>query len=239
MKARDGGADPLESLAVYRPDPEEQESSAPPAPSNRPISPLGPPTSLANPGLTSFELLLQDARRQIEELQAELAAEREARRALERQTYLLEAAADRAGSDLDQLERERAMRVSLEREIAVMETELKHAQALANALEGERTARMELERRVGALEWRAEKMAETAAQLEEERQARVNAEREQATLEIEVQHARKLEQLLAEERQARASAQMRASSAEARLAQLEGELSAGKKGGSVFGRGRP
>jgi predicted methyltransferase MtxX (methanogen marker protein 4) len=67
---------------------------------------------------------------------------------------------------------------------------------------------------------------ELAEEVAEARQSRLELERDKATLEIEVVHARKLEALLVEERQSRANAQMRASTAEAKLAQMEGERSA-------------
>jgi hypothetical protein len=68
---------------------------------------------------------------------------------------------------------------------------------------------------------------------------RVDLERERAGLKADLSHAKKIETLLAEERSARANAQLRASTAEAKLSRLEGELEAqspNKTGGSVFGR---
>jgi hypothetical protein len=58
-------------------------------------------------------------------------------------------------------------------------------------------------------------------------------------LKAELAHAKKIETLLTEERQARANAQIRASTAEAKLSRLEGELDAQSPqtgGGSLFGR---
>lgn len=69
---------------------------------------------------------------------------------------------------------------------------------------------------------------------------RVKLEREKATLEVQVQGLQKLDTLLSEERQARMNAQSRASSAEARLARLEGEINrAGRRRRRPFLHGLP
>ena len=65
---------------------------------------------------------------------------------------------------------------------------------------------------------------------------RLELERDKATLEIEVEHAKKMETMLVEERQARANAQMRASTAEAKLAQVESKLAEREsRGRGLFG----
>jgi hypothetical protein len=50
-------SDPLEDVALF--DPEASEEVAPPNTiASEPISPLGPPTAVASPGLSSIEVLL-------------------------------------------------------------------------------------------------------------------------------------------------------------------------------------
>jgi chromosome segregation ATPase len=230
--------DPLEDVALFDPEASE-EVTAPNTIASEPISPLGPPTAVASPGLNSIEILLLEANKRIEQLQEELDIERKERRELEKQLYRVEATADQSAKTLKELERERQIRLGMEREIAAMETELKHAQLAAGMMNQEREARLELERKIGTLEVRAERASQISEELDEQRKARLELEKEKASLEIEVQHADKFESLLSEERQSRANAQMRASTAEAKLAQLEGELaSRDRKGGrSFFSRG--
>jgi chromosome segregation ATPase len=238
MDDQESVADPLEDVAIF--DPEESEEVAPTNTiASEPISPLGPPTAVASPGLSSIEVLLLEANKRIEQLQEELELERKERRELEKQLYQVEAMANQSEKSMKELEHERQIRLGLEREIAAMETELKHAQIGAEMMNQEREARLELERKVGTLEVQAEKMSQMSEELDEQRKARLELEKEKASLEMEVRHADKFESLLSEERQARANAQMRASTAEAKLAQLEGELAAkDRKGGrSFFSRG--
>lgn len=236
-KAEDKAADPLEGVAEFDPDAIEEAGGPDAQVASEPVSPLGPPAPVTDPGLSSIELLLKEANRRIEQLQADLTAEREQRQELERKYFQIEALAAQAEKALTGLEQEKHERQELERKIAVMETEMKHAQSKAETMEKEREARLELERQINSVKFMAEQLPEVAEELAEERKARVALEREKASLEIEVQHARKLDQLLTEERQARANAQMRASSAESRLAQLEGELAATKSKRSFWSRG--
>ncbi len=237
LKAKDKDADPLESVAEFDPDTIEETDVPNAQVASEPISPLGPPAPVTDPGLSSIELLLKEANQRIEQLQADLTAEREQRQELERKYFQTEALAAQAEKALTGLEQEKQKRQELEQKIAVMETEMKHAQSKAETMEKEREARLELERQINSVKFKAEQLPEVAEELAEERKARVTLEREKASLEIEVQHARKLDQLLTEERQARANAQMRASSAESRLAQLEGELAAAKSKRSFWNRG--
>lgn len=233
-------SDPLESLTLFDPAAME-DKDLPEAPiSDRPVSPLGPPAPIVTPAGSSIEMLLHQANRRIEQLQAEVEIERRTIRDLERQNYQLQATGTQAEKALKDLEQERQTRLELERKLAAMEIEVKLVHSQLASLETEREARIELERRIGTLEYQADKMTSAIDELAEERSARIELEREKASLEIEVQHARKLEQMLSEERKGRANAQMRASTAEARLAQIEGKMAAsgeeGRKG--IFGRGR-
>ncbi len=239
-KAKETIEDPLEHLETFDPESIPDGAASVTTTSGGLASPLGPPEPLGGPGASPIELLLQQANRRIERLRGELTTEREQRRELEKQNYQLEATASQSEKVTAELEEERRIRLDLERKIAAMASEVKHIQVQAAMYEEERAARVEMERKIGSLEFRADNMAELAEELDEHRKARVALERDKATLEIEVRHAAKLEALLTEERQARANAQMRASSAEAKLAQLEGELAArSQKGrGSIFGRSR-
>ncbi|MDX1615371.1 MAG: hypothetical protein R3300_13740 [Candidatus Promineifilaceae bacterium] len=153
--------------------------------------------------------------------------------------YLLVQANQRLAELQEALDAERERRQALERQVAVLEAELNHARQHEQALEQERQARLELERRIGTLEFKAGRLDDLAAELNEERKERLGLERETATLKMEVEHARKLEQLLTEERQARTNAQLRASTAETRLAKLEGEQRTQRQpesGGSFLSR---
>lgn len=225
-KAKEMSADPIEGVADFDPDTIEEAEISATQVASEPVSPLGPPAPVTDPGLSSIELLLKEANRRIDQLQTELTAEREQRQELERKFFQAEALAYQAEKALAELEQEKRSRQELERKMAIMETELKHAQSKAESLESEREARLELERQINSVKFKADQLPEVADELAEERKIRVELEREKASLEIEVQHAKKLEQMLVEERQARANAQMRASTAEAKLAQLEGELNA-------------
>ncbi|MGD2048163.1 MAG: hypothetical protein PVH03_01640 [Chloroflexota bacterium] len=236
-KPKDNTADPLEGVAEFDPEAIDEADVPDAQVASDPVSPLGPPAPVTDPGLSSIELLLQEANRRIEQLQADLSAEREQRQELEKKYFQAEALAAQADKALTGLEEEKQKRQELERKIAVMETEMKHAQSKAEALEKEREARLELERQINSVKFKADQLPEVVEELAEERKARMTLEREKASLEIEVQHARKLDQLLTEERQARANAQMRASSAESKLAQLEGELAAAKSKRSFWNRG--
>ena len=231
-------ADPLKEVEAY--DPEDiAEFGTPSDPAaSEPVSPLGSPEATLMAGGTSIELLLHEVNQRLEQLQGELAAERELRRGLEKQNFQLQASAAQAQKALADLDLEKKERLELERKLAAVESDMKHASSLAQNVESERLVRLEMERKIGTLEFRAEKMEQVTEELAEERQARLKLEREAATLEIEVQHAKKIEQLLTEERQARANAQMRASTAEAKLAQVEGELAGSdtKRKRSFFGR---
>jgi chromosome segregation ATPase len=224
-------ASPLENLEVFEPGTEPPPAGSTPAVTGQPQSPLGPPRPAATSvtGLSSIELLLQEAQRRIESLQAELQVEKAERRELEREKYRLEALAGHAEELADELEHERQARLGLEREVSAMEVEIQRLQILRSSLDEERARRLSLERQVGILETRTERFEEISSQLNEERQARIKLEREKSTLDVEVQHLRKMEALLAEERQARANAQLRASAAEARLAQMVGERGTGEQ----------
>jgi chromosome segregation ATPase len=234
---KENTSDPLEGVADFDPDAIEEADVADAQVASEPVSPLGPPARVSDPGLSSIELLLKEANRRIEQLQADLTAEREQRQELEKKYFQTEALAAQAEKALTGLEEEKQKRQELERQIAVMETEIKHAQSKAELMEKEREARLDLERQINSVKFKAEQLPEVVEELAEERKARLALEREKASLEIEVQHARKLDQLLTEERQARANAQMRASSAESKLAQLEGELAAVKSKRSFWSRG--
>ncbi len=219
-------SDPLEGVALFDPkDQPEDDSLADPGIPDEPISPLDSTEVFSRTSLSQIEIWFQEANRRIEQLQRELASEREQRKQMEQQFYELKAIAAGAAAASEELAQEREIKLSLEREMARIETEIKHAEAIVSSLETEREARLELERQVSSLQSRVELLSSASEDLEEERQARLELERETATLEMEVKQARKLEQLLTEERQARANAQMRASTADAKVAQLEGELS--------------
>jgi chromosome segregation ATPase len=235
---RDSAANPLETVEPFEPGPASAAHEPPASVADKLESPLGQAaTTIA--GMSSVELLLREANNRIEALRSELAQERQQRRELEKSHYRLEAQAARADEALAELATERSARLELERKVAVMDSEIKMARSQLKNLDEERSARIEMERKIGSLEFRAEKADELAKELAEERGLRIDLERERATLEQEVHHGAKLEQMLTEERQARASAQMRASTAEARLAKLEGEQANQSKGrGGLFGRSR-
>lgn len=240
MTKKDLKTNPLEEVEAYDPQAVAKFGSATAPVTSDPISPLGSPQATMMGSGTTIELLLHEVNQRLTQLQSELAAEREIRHELEKSNFQLQALAAQAENALADLDVEKKERLALERKLAAVETDMKHANALAQNVESERAIRLELERKIGTLEFRAEKMEQLAEELGEERQARLKLERETATLKIEVQHAKKIDQLLTEERQARANAQMRASTAEAKYAQLEGELagSDSKKKRSFLGRNR-
>ena len=107
MKPKETNTDPLESVADFDPDTVIDNNSSNALVSTEPISPLGPPTVVTGPGTSSIELLLQEANRRIEQLQADLIVEREQKRELERKYYQLEATAAQAENALDDLKQER------------------------------------------------------------------------------------------------------------------------------------
>ncbi len=86
-------------------------------------------------GGTSIELLLHEVNQRLEQLQGELAAERELRRGLEKQNFQLQALAAQAEKALADLEIEKKERLELERKLAAVETEMKHASSLAKNVE--------------------------------------------------------------------------------------------------------
>ena len=131
LKAKDKDADPLESVAEFDPDTIEETDVPNAQVASEPISPLGPPAPVTDPGLSSIELLLKEANRRIDQLQADLTTEREQRQELERKYFQTEALAAQAEKALTGLEQEKQKRQELERKIAVMETEMKHAQLKA------------------------------------------------------------------------------------------------------------
>ena len=232
--------DPLKEVELYDPEAVEEFGTPSEPIASEPVSPLGSPEATVMAGGTSIELLLHEVNQRLDQLQGELVAERESRRELEKQNFQLQAVAAQAEKALSDLDLEKERRLDLERKVATLDTELKHASSLVETVDSDRQTRLELERNIGLLEFRAEKMDQVTEELAEERQARLILERETATLAIEVQHAKKIEQLLTEERQARANAQIRASTAEAKLAQMEGELASSdpKKKRSFLGRNR-
>jgi septation ring formation regulator EzrA len=229
---------PLGDVAPFDPGELPDGGQSVSAPSNKIASPLGTPQPVQRIDPEAANPLLTDARRRIEQLEETLTAERQARQEVERKMYQLEVSAARAETLAQQLERERETRMGLERTLSALEVEVRSVREFKEALESERVARLDLERRTATLQMQAERASEIANQLAEERQARVDLERERAALKADLAHAKKIETLLTEERQARANAQLRASTAEAKLSRLEGEIEAQspKSGGSLFGR---
>jgi DNA repair exonuclease SbcCD ATPase subunit len=220
--------DPLDNLPTFDPELLETADESQNRIATHPVSPLDPASiwdgESASTAPSSVTLLLEEANRHIDKLQAELDAERVRRRELEKRNYELEAVVNLANQSEAELERGRQSQLQLERQIAAMEVKVKDSEGLLAQLEQERAARLELERKTATLEVLSEKARELADLLAEERGARVDLEREKATLDVEVKHAQKLETFLAEERRARMNAQSRAASAEAKLSRLEGEL---------------
>ncbi|WP_420642257.1 hypothetical protein [Candidatus Leptofilum sp.] len=223
---QDNVADPLSSVETFDPKKVEAETAA--HAQNKPVSPLGPPQVVSTP--SQFTMPVPVPVNQPSEDVAALKAEI---RALEKRNIELETAVTQHKATIEELKAEREVRLKLEREIAGMEVEIRQVRHATAALEEERQARVALERKLASLEVIAERTQEATAQLAEERQMRVQLEREKATLDVQVQSLQKLDTLLAEERQARMNAQSRASSAEARLARLEGEI---QQGGGESGR---
>ena len=215
-------ADPLSNVESFDPRPVEEETAV--RAQNTPVSPLGPPQTVPTPPQLAMP---SQPNEEAEALKAEV-------RALEKRNIELETAVAQHKATIEELKAEREVRLKLEREIAGMEVEIRQARHATAALEEERQARLALERRLASLEVVAERAQEVSAQLAEERQMRVQLEREKATLDVQVQSLQKLDTLLSEERQARMNAQSRASSAEARLARLEGEIN--QQGGSGSGQ---
>ena len=227
--------DTLEGVETFDPEKQKSQTAAKNIPSS-PLSPLGTAPDARGTELQPVEVVLLEANNRIKQLQTDLAKERDRRRDLEAEHYKLEGLAAQTEQIRAELDQERDVRRELEHENTVIETQLKHSKELLESLEGEREARLELERRIGSLEIRAKATQDLEEEVAEARIIRIELERDKATLEIEVEHAKKLETMLAEERQSRASAQMRASTAEAKLAQVEGELAArDKKGRGLFG----
>ncbi|MBK8905978.1 MAG: hypothetical protein IPM53_32665 [Anaerolineaceae bacterium] len=220
----DNSTDPLSSVETFDPKQVTEETAV--RAQNQPISPLGPPQSVPTPPQLAMPVPLSQPSEDIAALKAEI-------RALEKRNIELETAVTQHKATIEELKLEREVRLKLEREMAGMEVEIRQVRHATAALEEERQARLALERRLASLEVIAERAQEATAQLTEERAARVKLEREKATLEVQVQGLQKLDTLLSEERQARMNAQSRASSAEARLARLEGEI---QQGGSESGR---
>jgi len=222
---QDSSADPLSNVETFNPKQVEKETAAH-AP-NKPISPLGPPQTIPTPPQLAMPVPSSQPDEDVTALKAEI-------RALEKRNIELQTAVAQHKETIEELKAEREVRLKLEREMAGMEVEIRQVRHATTALEEERQARLVLERRLATLEVIAERAQEATAQLAEERQARVKLEREKATLEMQVQGLQKLDTLLSEERQARMNAQSRASSAEARLARLEGEIN--QQGGSGSGQ---
>ena len=214
-------ADPLSNVETF--DPKQVAAETAVRTQHKPISPLGPPQTVPAPTQFPLQPQLGDASQEIEALKAEI-------RTLEKRNIELETAVAQHKATIEELKAEREVRLKLEREMAGMEVEIRQVRHATAALEEERQSRLELERRLATLEVIAERSQEVTAQLAEERQVRVQLEREKATLDVQVQSLQKLDALLSEERQARMNAQSRASSAEARLARLEGEIN--QQGGS-------
>lgn len=221
----DTADDPLSSVETFDPKKVAEETAV--RAQNQPISPLGPPQTIPAPPQLAMPVPYNQPNEDIAALKAEI-------RALEKRNIELETAVTQHKATIDELKLERDVRLKLEREMAGMEVEIRQARHASAALEEERQARLGLERRLASLEVIAERAQEATAQLSEERAARVKLEREKATLEVQVQGLQKLDTLLSEERQARMNAQSRASSAEARLARLEGEIN--QQGGGESGR---
>ncbi|MCB8979471.1 MAG: hypothetical protein H6657_18835 [Ardenticatenaceae bacterium] len=221
--------DPLSNVETFDPKKVAEETAV--RAQNQPVSPLGPPQAIPAPPQLAMPISFAQPSEDVAALKAEI-------RALEKRNIELETAVTQHKATIDELKTERDLRLKLEREIAGMEVEIRQARHATAALEEERQARLGLERRLASLEVIAERAQEATAQLTEERAARVKLEREKATLEVQVQSLQKLDTLLSEERQARMNAQSRASSAEARLARLEGEINqqGGESGRSFMDR---
>jgi DNA repair exonuclease SbcCD ATPase subunit len=212
---QDSSADPLSNVETF--DPKQMEGETAVRAQNKPVSPLGPPQTAPTPPQLAVSGLPGQPSEAVAALKAEI-------RALEKRNIKLEATVAQHKATIEELKAEREVRLKLEREMAGMEVEIRQVRHATAALEEERKSRLELERRLATLEVIAERAQEASAQLVEERQMRIQLEREKATLEVQVQSLQKLDTLLSEERQARMNAQSRASSAEARLARLEGEI---------------
>jgi DNA repair exonuclease SbcCD ATPase subunit len=222
---QDSSADPLSSVETFDPKKVEKETAV--RSQNQPVSPLGPPQTVPTPPQLAVPVPSSQPSEDVTVLKAEI-------RALEKRNTELETAVAQHKETIEELKAERDVRLKLEREMAGMEVEIRQVRHATAALEEERQARLQLERRLATVEVVAERAEEASAQLMEERQMRVQLEREKATLEVQVQSLQKLDTLLTEERQARMNAQSRASSAEARLARLEGEIN--QQGGGEGGR---
>lgn len=222
---QDNSADPLSSVETFDPKQVAEETAV--RAQSKPVSPLGPPQPVPTPPQLNVPSPLGQPNEDVAALKAEI-------RALEKRNIELEAAVAQHKATIEELKAEREVRLKLEREMAGMEVEIRQVRHATAALEEEREARLALERKLASLEVLAERAQEATAQLAEERQLRVQLEREKATLDVQVQSLQKLDTLLAEERQARMNAQSRASSAEARLARLEGEIN--QQGGIEGGR---
>ena len=230
-------SDPLADVELFDPHTAVSEENNDPTTGDitSPVSPLGPPVTMPLP----IQATLQNSQDKLTKLETQLAAKEERVRKLEREVFELKAAAKQTNATIRELKKERSIRLNLEREMAKMEAEVQQAQQINASLDAEREDRLMIERKLATLEVLAERSQEMAAQLAEERNARVTLEREKATLAVQVESMQKLEQLLNEERQARMNAQSRASSAEARLARIEGELNQGggsNSSGGILGR---
>lgn len=223
---QDNSADPLSNVETFDPRQVAEETAV--RAQNKPVSPLGPPQTVPAPPQLAVPVPFGQPNEE------EAAALKKEIRALEKRNIELETAVTQHKAAIEELKAEREIRLKLEREIAGMEVEIRQVRHATAALEEERKSRLELERRLASLEVIAERAQEATAQLADERQRRVQLEREKATLDVQVQSLQKLDTLLAEERQARMNAQSRASSAEARLARLEGEINQQSGGGQSF-----
>ena len=138
-KAKENSIDPLENVNKFDPEELEKPDGAILV-GDKPVSPLGPPTSIAGNELSSMEILLLEANKRIEQLQLELSTERKDRRELEKKQYQLEATLEQAQIAQKELEHGREARIELERKVASMETEMKHARELAKGAENDRAA---------------------------------------------------------------------------------------------------
>lgn len=222
----DNVTDPLGSVETFDPKKVAEETAV--RTQSRPASPLGPPQAVTPSTQFTMPLPVAQPSEDITALKTEI-------RALEKRNIELETAVTQQKATIEELKAERDIRLKLEREMAGMEVEIRQVRHTTAALEEERQARIALERKLASLEVIAERAQEATAQLADERAARVKLEREKATLEVQVQSLQKLDTLLSEERQARMNAQSRASSAEARLARMEGEIQQGSgEGGRSF-----
>ncbi|WP_420627758.1 hypothetical protein [Candidatus Leptofilum sp.] len=217
--------DPLSSVETFDPKKVAEETAV--RAQSRPVSPLGPPQAVPTPPQLTMPVPVGQPSEDVTALKAEI-------RELEKRNIELETAVTQHKATIEELKAEREVRLKLEREMAGMEVEIRQVRHATAALEEERQARVALERKLASLEVIAERAQEATTQLADERAMRVKLEREKATLEVQVQSLQKLDTLLAEERQARMNAQSRASSAEARLARMEGEIQQG--GGGESGR---